>query len=98
MWPRWRRVIAGGVLALGLMLAVVFVVRTEHGTIQIEIEGPFGKVEVDGKEVTITELGKPMDAKLLNEVLEILRPIHNWFYVEGRPENNDEPAGAPELK
>jgi hypothetical protein len=23
------------------------------------------------------------------EVQAILRPIHNWFYVEGRPENND---------
>lgn len=31
----------------------------------------------------------PADPTLLNEVLEILRPIHNWFYVEGRPENND---------
>jgi aryl-alcohol dehydrogenase-like predicted oxidoreductase len=31
----------------------------------------------------------PMDRQLLNEVLEILRPIHNWFYIEGRPENND---------
>ena len=32
---------------------------------------------------------KPMDEELLNEVLEILEPIHNWFYIEGRPENND---------
>jgi len=31
----------------------------------------------------------PLDAHLLNEVLEILRPIHDWFYIEGRPENND---------
>src|SRR4051794_7423184 len=31
----------------------------------------------------------PMDRQLLGEVLEILRPIHNWFYLEGRPENND---------
>ena len=30
----------------------------------------------------------PLDAQLLAEVLEILRPIHNWCYVEGRPENN----------
>ena len=22
----------------------------------------------------------------------ILEPIHDWFYIEGRPENNDEPA------
>jgi L-galactose dehydrogenase len=33
--------------------------------------------------------GTPIDQTLLNEVLDILRPIHNWFYVEGRPENND---------
>ena len=31
----------------------------------------------------------PLDQKLLSEVLDILRPIHNWFYIEGRPENND---------
>ncbi len=34
---------------------------------------------------------KPLDQQLLGEVLAILRPIHNWFYVEGRPENNDQP-------
>src|SRR6476659_4399476 len=32
---------------------------------------------------------EPLDRALLAEVLEILRPIHDWFYVEGRPENND---------
>jgi L-galactose dehydrogenase len=32
---------------------------------------------------------QPTDEQLLREVLDILRPIHNWFYVEGRPENND---------
>ncbi len=35
---------------------------------------------------------EPMDETLLAEVLEILKPIHNWFYIEGRPENNDEPV------
>jgi aryl-alcohol dehydrogenase-like predicted oxidoreductase len=35
---------------------------------------------------------EPMDGDLLKGVLEILRPIHNWFYVEGRPENNDTPV------
>ena len=33
---------------------------------------------------------KPLDQNLLREVFAILEPIHNWFYVEGRPENNDE--------
>lgn len=32
---------------------------------------------------------EPMDQTLLKEVLAILKPIHNWFYIEGRPENND---------
>jgi L-galactose dehydrogenase len=35
---------------------------------------------------------KPLDPTLLAEVLKILEPIHNWFYVEGRPENNDPEA------
>ena len=32
-----------------------------------------------------------IDQQLLAEVQTILRPIHNWFYIEGRPENNDPP-------
>lgn len=35
---------------------------------------------------------QPMDETLLAEVLDILKPIHNWFYIEGRPENNDDPT------
>ena len=31
---------------------------------------------------------EPVDQELLDQVLQILRPIHNWVYVEGRPENN----------
>jgi len=39
---------------------------------------------------------QPIDQGLLEEVKEILRPIHNWFYIEGRPENNDpQPVLAP---
>ncbi|MEI8211014.1 MAG: aldo/keto reductase [Planctomycetota bacterium] len=30
-----------------------------------------------------------IDEKLLQEVQAILAPIHNWYYIEGRPENND---------
>lgn len=33
---------------------------------------------------------EPIDQQLLKDVQEILKPIHNWYYVEGRPENNDE--------
>ncbi len=32
---------------------------------------------------------QPLDEGLLQEVQSILRPIHNWYYIEGRPENND---------
>ncbi len=32
---------------------------------------------------------EPMDQTLVDEVLQILSPIHDWFYLEGRPENND---------
>lgn len=35
---------------------------------------------------------EPIDEQLLAEVLRILQPIHNWFHIEGRPENNDTPA------
>lgn len=34
----------------------------------------------------------PLDPVLLAEVLDILRPIKNWFHIEGRPENNDTPV------
>ncbi len=33
---------------------------------------------------------EPMDQQLVDDVLKVLKPIHNWFYIEGRPENNDE--------
>ena len=32
---------------------------------------------------------QPIDRPLLHEVLDILEPIHNWFHIEGRAENND---------
>ena len=32
---------------------------------------------------------EPMDEQLLKDVQQVLRPIHNWHYIEGRPENND---------
>ncbi|MGI9472751.1 MAG: aldo/keto reductase, partial [Rubripirellula sp.] len=34
-------------------------------------------------------LEEPMDEQLVVEVKEILKPIHNWVYAEGRPENGD---------
>jgi aryl-alcohol dehydrogenase-like predicted oxidoreductase len=32
---------------------------------------------------------EPVDEQLLKEVQQILAPIHNWVYREGKPENND---------
>lgn len=34
-------------------------------------------------------IDEPLDQALVDEVKMILRPIHNWVYCEGRPENND---------
>ena len=34
----------------------------------------------------------PIDRSLLADVLDVLRPIHDWHYTEGRPENNDPPS------
>lgn len=34
-------------------------------------------------------LDEPYDQQLVADVKEVLAPIHNWVYVEGRPENND---------
>ena len=34
-------------------------------------------------------LEDPLDEQLVKEVQEILKPIHNWFYVECLPENSD---------
>ncbi len=36
-------------------------------------------------------INEPIDTQLLAEVQKVLKPIHNWFYVEGRVENNDTP-------
>ncbi len=33
-------------------------------------------------------LDEPIDQQLVDEVKAILQPIHNWVYIEGRPENN----------
>jgi L-galactose dehydrogenase len=34
-------------------------------------------------------LEEPLDQQLVDEVKEILKPIHNWVYAEGLPENGD---------
>jgi L-galactose dehydrogenase len=39
---------------------------------------------------------QPLDNSLLEKVQEILEPIHDWCYIEGRPENNDRPPSSNE--
>lgn len=39
---------------------------------------------------------EPIDESLLADVFEILKPVHNWFHIEGRPENND--PGQPRIE
>lgn len=34
----------------------------------------------------------PVPEQLMHEVQNILKPIHNWHHIEGRPENNDTPT------
>lgn len=38
---------------------------------------------------------KPMDEQLVDQVLKILAPVHNWHHIEGRPENNDRLTPPP---
>ena len=37
-------------------------------------------------------LEQPLDEQLLSEVLAILQPVHDWFYVECLPENSEQPT------
>jgi len=37
----------------------------------------------------IAWIQEPIDQELIDGVRAELKPIHNWYYVEGRPENND---------
>lgn len=53
-----------------------------------------GSANPDNVRKWVRWVGEPVDEQLMSEVLAILKPIHNWFYVEGRPENNDPPAGG----
>jgi aryl-alcohol dehydrogenase-like predicted oxidoreductase len=48
-----------------------------------------GSAIVDEISQWLAWLEEPMDMAMIARVREILKPIHNWFYVEGRPENND---------
>ncbi len=48
-----------------------------------------GSANPDRVEQWLKWIDEPLDQTLVDEVLEILKPIHNWVYCEGKPENND---------
>jgi L-galactose dehydrogenase len=47
-----------------------------------------GSANPDNMRRNVQWIGEPIDEQLLNEVLAILRPIHNMTWPSGRPENN----------
>jgi L-galactose dehydrogenase len=53
-----------------------------------------GSANPDNVRKWVQWANEPVNEQLMQEVREILAPIHNWFYTEGRPENNDPGAGA----
>jgi len=65
-------------------LAVQYAIANEDMTTCI-----VGSASPDNVRKWVEWAQKPIDQQLLAEVLAILKPIHNWFYIEGRPENND---------
>ncbi|HXE54456.1 MAG TPA: aldo/keto reductase, partial [Tepidisphaeraceae bacterium] len=68
-------------------LAVQFSIRNEDMATCI-----VGSANPKNVELWAKWAAEPIDQQLLNEVLAILKPIHNWFHIEGRPENNDAPG------
>ncbi|MBV8377788.1 MAG: aldo/keto reductase, partial [Verrucomicrobia bacterium] len=42
----------------------------------------------------IAYVEEPMDEQLLAEVLEVLKPIHNFNFTRGRPEHCDPLLGS----
>lgn len=48
-----------------------------------------GSARVEEVEKAAQWAATPMDDELVQEVLSILEPIHNWHHIEGRAENND---------
>jgi L-galactose dehydrogenase len=65
-------------------LAVQFSVANEDMTTCVT-----GSANPDRVSQWVDWIEQPLDQELLADVLKILEPIHNWFYTEGRPDNND---------
>jgi len=69
--------------------------------VQFSIESPdistciVGSANPENVRKWVEWSAKPVDRQLMNEVLKILEPIHNWHHIEGRPENNDALVAPP---
>jgi aryl-alcohol dehydrogenase-like predicted oxidoreductase len=51
-----------------------------------------GSANPDNVKKWVAWADAPVPHELMREVQDILKPIHNWFHIEGRPENNDKPT------
>jgi len=51
-----------------------------------------GSASADRVNQWLQWIEEPLDETLVAEVKQILKPIHNWVYSEGLPENNDDSA------
>ena len=68
-----------------------------HAALQFSIEKPefttciTGSANPNRIQQWVDWLENPIAPEIIRGVQDLLAPIHNWFYIEGRPENNDEP-------
>lgn len=51
-----------------------------------------GSADPDRVSQWVDWVDEPLDERLLRETLALLAPIHDWYYVEGRPENGEVPT------
>ena len=67
-----------------------------HAALQFSIEKPefttciTGSANPNRIQQWVDWLENPIAPEIIRGVQDLLAPIHNWFYIEGRPENNDE--------
>ena len=85
----WPRIIAQSRGVDIAQLALQFSIANEDMTTCI-----VGSANPENVRKWVEWADTPIDETLLAETLAILEPIHDWFYIEGRPENNDKPIRA----
>src|SRR5262249_3008082 len=60
---RWAITAVSAAALLGL-LGIVLFIRTEYGTVRIDLDDPHATVLVDGDEISIEHLGEPIRLKV----------------------------------